>query len=215
MKLRAKLEKERNGWLFRIWWNWIECAYIIIGLRGLEARIEFPSDWHENRIGWVRLGFGLFSANFAFPWRWVVPDEYQCSGPTYGFLFFEDGLHLHWGKCNGRRGDPFKIIGMPWRWHHKLHEITGNESSHTYDYVLRSGKLQSCMATIRPERRFWMRWWIPFKLESRYINIEFSEEIGERSGSWKGGVLGCSYDMQPGETPLDTLRRMEQERKFE
>ena len=37
---------------------------------------------------------------------------------------------------------------------------------------------------------------------------------GERNGSWKGGVLGCGWDMLKGETPLDTLRRMERERRF-
>ena len=55
---------------------------------------------------------------------------------------------------------------------------------------------------------------MPFRRVSKYINIDFSDEVGERSGSWKGGRLGCSYNMQPGETPLQTLRRMEAERKF-
>lgn len=59
-----------------------------------------------------------------------------------------------------------------------------------------------------------MRPWFPFRRLSRYINIDFSDEVGERSGSWKGGVLGCSYEMQRNETPLDTLRRMERERVF-
>ncbi len=34
------------------------------------------------------------------------------------------------------------------------------------------------------------------------------------AGSWKGGVLGCGYEMKPGETPKQTLRRMERERVF-
>lgn len=59
-----------------------------------------------------------------------------------------------------------------------------------------------------------MRPWLPFKKLSRYIDIEFNDEVGERSGTWKGGVLGCSYDMKKGESALDTLRRMEVEQKF-
>jgi len=48
----------------------------------------------------------------------------------------------------------------------------------------------------------------------RTIAVEFNEEVGERTGSWKGGVLGCGYDMKPGETRLECLRRMERERRF-
>jgi hypothetical protein len=40
-------------------------------------------------------------------------------------------------------------------------------------------------------------------------------EVGERTGSYKGGTLGCSHKMLKGETPLQTLRRMEKERKFD
>lgn len=163
----------------------------------------------------MRLGFGLFTVAFSFPWKWVVPDNYQCSGPIYGFSFVGDGLHLHWGKCNGHpRTDPFTIVPMPWRWNHRLHETIGKPESHPFRYVLRSGEVQDRTATIQAERRVWTRWWLPFKRESRYIDIAFSDEVGEKSGSWKGGVLGCGYEMLPGESPLDTLRRMERDREF-
>lgn len=214
MKLRIKTEREYKGYLVRVWWDWLEVAYLVFGLRGLKAEIEFPSDWHEHRRAWVRLGFGLFTLAFSFPWRWVVPDNYQCSGPTYGFSFFQDGLHLHWGKCHGERSDPMKVIQMPWGWRHRLHEVLGEPETHAYRYNLRSGEVQERTATIKPERRLWTRPWLPYKRESRYIDIEFSAEVGERSGSWKGGCIGCSYDMLPNETPLAALRRMEQERKF-
>jgi hypothetical protein len=45
------------------------------------------------------------------------------------------------------------------------------------------------------------------------IGVEFNDEVGERSGSWKGGTLGCGYEILPNETPLMCLRRMEKERK--
>jgi len=44
--------------------------------------------------------------------------------------------------------------------------------------------------------------------------LGFDREIGERSGSWKGGCIGCGWDMKPGETAEQTLRRMESERTF-
>jgi hypothetical protein len=213
MRLRVLAEREYKGWLIRLF-NGPEIAYLVLGIRGLKAEIEFPSDWHEERRAWVRLGFGLFTLAFSFPWRWVVPDEYQCSGPTYGFSFFMDGLHLHWGKCKGKRTDPMKVIQMPWGWRHRKHEILGQPESHPYTYLLRSGEVQERIATIKPEKRLWLRPWLPFRRESRYIDIEFNGEVGERSGSWKGGCIGCSFDMLAGESPLDALRRMELSRKF-
>lgn len=32
--------------------------------------------------------------------------------------------------------------------------------------------------------------------------------------TYKGGTTGCSYEMKPGEIPLQTLKRMEKERRF-
>lgn len=213
-KLRFAFEREHKGWLLRMWWNWAEVAYLLIAIRGLKAEIEFPSDWHEHKQGWVRLGFGLFTLAFAFPWPWVVPDDYQCSGPRFGFCFFQDGLHLSWGKAHGKRDDPFKIIQMPWGWRHRKHEVLTEPQQFSYTYRLRSGEVQKRIATVKEERRLWTRPWLPYKRESRYIDISFDNEVGERSGSWKGGVMGCNYEMLPAENAHMTLRRMERERRF-
>lgn len=51
-------------------------------------------------------------------------------------------------------------------------------------------------------------------MERRVIEIEFDGEVGERTGSWKGGTIGCSYKMQEDKTIEQCLRRMERERKF-
>jgi hypothetical protein len=212
--IRMRCEREDQSWLIRFFAGWSEVAYIKLGLSGLQAEIEFPSDWHERRAGWVRLGFGMFKVCFSFPWPWTVPDDYQCSGPTYGFNFFGDGLHLHWGKQHGKRDDPFTIIKMPWQWRHREHKVLSEPESHPYTYTLRSGEAQERTATIKVESRLWTRPWLPYKRLSRSINVEFSGEVGERSGSWKGGCIGCGYEMLPGESPFETLRRMERERTF-
>lgn len=191
-----------------------EFAYIVFGIRGLRAEIEFPSDWHEHRRAWVRLGFGLFSINFSFPWRKVVPDHYQCSGPTYGFYFFGPSLVLCYGKTKGTRGDPIKHIDMPWAWRHREHKVLSGPEQHGYAYRRNNGELQIRTATIQVESRLWTRPWIPWKRLDRSIDVKFDDEVGERTGSWKGGTIGCGYTMRKGERPVDTLRRMERERRF-
>lgn len=215
--MRVKVGKERGGWLLRVWnKRYDEVAYVSLSLQGLCAEVSFPTEWHENARGWVRLGFGLFRVAFSFPWKRLVPDYHQCSGPIYGFVFFEDGLHLHWGQQKGTRDDPFTIIYMPWAWrfvkgsHKKLSE----PETYPYTYVLNSGEVQSRQATIQAETRTWWRPWLPFRRTRRSIDITFSDEVGERSGSWKGGCIGCSYEILRRELPVQALRRMECERKF-
>ena len=90
--------------------------------------------------------------------------------------------------------------------------------THPYSYLLRSGEVQHRTATVSKRRHVltyralkalgWPRW------VRESIDVQFSDEVGERSGSWKGGCVGCSWDIQPGETMEDALRRMETVRKF-
>lgn len=205
---------DKQDKLLRIFVKWVEVAYCKFEISGLGFNIELPSDWHEERLGWIRVGAGLSRFGLAFPWRWVVPDNYQCSGPQYGFLFSHDSLHLHWGKSNGKRDDPAKFIQMPWGWRFKEHIILSEKETHDYTYTLNSGEVQKRKATICKESRLWQRPWTPWKLYKEAIDVEFNGEVGERTGTWKGGTIGCGYELHQGETTLQCLRRMEAEREF-
>lgn len=92
------------------------------------------------------------------------------------------------------------------------------EETYTYTYITKNGKIQDVMATVTVEEREWRRRWLMFIPLFNHvrssISVEFSAEVGERAGSWKGGTVGCGYDLRKGETPLLCLRRMEAERKF-
>lgn len=214
MRFVCSKGSDKYSLLIRIFSKDGEVAYSTLGLSGLQAEIEFPSDWHEQKRAWVRIGFGLFRVCFSFPWEKTVSDEYQCSGPTYGFQFYSDLLWIKYGKSKGKSTDPILSFYMPWSWKHREHTILSAPETHGYIYRLNSGEIQNRTATIQVERRKWTRCWLPFRMVKTYIDIQFSSEVGESSGSWKGGCIGCSYDMLPGETPLQTLRRMESERKF-
>lgn len=156
------------------------------------------------------------------------PDEMM---ESWGFSLYSDYLHLHWGKHS-------KLFSTPWNWgscvrHEVLRpdgtwapyrpEWRGEEDGravevHPYRYLLRSGEVQERTATIYVSEMEW-RWhwlkWSPWPRKiSRCINVEFSDEVGERSGSWKGGTTGCGYEMRRHETALETLRRMQSERRF-
>lgn len=87
-----------------------------------------------------------------------------------------------------------------------------------YTYILKDGEVQNRIATVSISELEWrmrgLKWIGLFKKVRKGIDIEFDKEVGEETGSWKGGCTGCSYDLLPGEAPYECLKRMEKERKF-
>lgn len=218
--------KERGMW--RGWLKNGQSVEITWGKRGWEfgagIHIHSNDDDQGSRMLFVRLWrltvilpLGIIARPFEFG------DEPQWS--AYGSSEF--GLTLHWGKWR-------KQWDWPWAWHTLRYEQQmpdgswqkvgweSRDQAHTeqygYTYVLRSGAAQERIATVSKRRHVicyrafkalgWPRW------IKESIDIEFSDEVGERSGSWKGGCIGCSYDLRPGESMKQALARMEAERKF-
>lgn len=74
---------------------------------------------------------------------------------------------------------------------------------------------QSLIATTHIEEREWLagegwfRWlsWFRRSKVRRTLQIEFSGETGKEKGSWKGGTIGTSIDMLPGELHEAAFRR--------
>lgn len=82
----------------------------------------------------------------------------------------------------------------------------------------RSPEITRTLATISVTSREWrQRWltWTPlFAFKRNVIEIQFLDPVGREKDSWKGGTVGCSYEMLPGENPKETLDRMCKEREF-
>lgn len=90
-----------------------------------------------------------------------------------------------------------------------------NTATFDYRYEMHTGEVQEVKATIEASRVV-HRWkWTPFRRERDQIWVSFSGEVGPERGSWKGGVTGCGWTMKKGEAPVQCLRRMERERRFE
>jgi len=153
--------------------------------------------------------------------------------PQYGLHYYGKVMWWHWGLET-------YAFHMPWDWEHVSHTVLtedgwvpaisqfGVENGqyedgrivevHPYVYRLKSGEVQNRKAEVYLESREWRwRWfqWLPFPRKVRTsINIDFDGEVGERSGSWKGGVTGCGYEIKAGEAMHECLKRMETEREF-
>ncbi|MEM6668533.1 MAG: hypothetical protein AAF661_04885 [Pseudomonadota bacterium] len=204
----------------RYYWSW----------KPLALKLYRYSD-EDN--GDLNIGLGLVEFFISSPIALPLGDPSQF-GNSWGFSTGSDwhGIHLNWGgRC--------KILDWPWAWtHHSTeHRLADgswwreptprkgksvvcampNLEIHTlpYRYVPKNGTEQNVTATVRVERMTWRRRWLPWLKKSRTsINVNFDGEVGERVHDWKGGTTGCAYDMRPGETAEDSLRRMERDRTF-
>ncbi len=144
-----------------------------------------------------------------FPWQldWWSTEvlEHKANLPCLAQTVWSEN------KKNRRRG--FDMEGMRTRAEAEL----SVSQDYPYTYKRKSGEIQARTATVHVVRMTWRaRWWpiIPRQMVRTSIEVKFSDEVGEGIGTWKGGCIGCGYDMLPGETPLETLRRMERERIF-
>lgn len=187
---------------------------------------------HDNEDGGGHRLFNLsiWRVSIYLPLGIVEHPWDPMEGPRWAFSFGnEPDIVLYWGHR-------YWIFDWPWSWHtleYQKQMILNDENSwvsvfnygaiphseqYSYTYVLDNGTIQNRIATVSKRRHVftwsvlrWLRWpkWI-----RESIDIEFSDEVGERTGSWKGGCIGCSYPLKKGETMEQSLRCMEQERKF-
>lgn len=165
---------------------------------------------------------------WGFSWSWSLDDR----GADIHLHWGERTkiLHLPWHPGSAVRWDMLCADGV---WRKIVHSYYRKEGDaepatevHPYRYVKRDGTVQNVKATMQVDEMEW-RWAIVRLLRlplrgqvHRLIDVTFSSDepgfdgVGERAGSYKGGTIGCGYEMRPGETPLETLRRMQRDRKF-
>jgi len=160
-----------------------------------------------------------------FDWRlWIQPwarsmesrssDPWWIRGITIDLNPFEWTFNRH----EVQRADGSWTLVPKW----KLGEGTPPDEAayqkFPYRYVRKSGNVQDRIATVKAERRAWrprcLRWTSLIEKVRASIHVDFDDEVGEEYGSWKGGCMGCGYDILPGETVEQCLRRMERERRF-
>ncbi len=222
--------------------KWIfESKYLIFYFRwGFDISFEICG-YFDNR---PRINFDIifFSLTLILPFRnkWTS----ECDAPKWGVSYHSQTLWFHLGgKGNMNGGSKWYTISMPWsyswvrtsalkkdgEWENEtkgarkdFYKDSWNDilwiEKYPYTYKLKSGEIQERIATVGVEEREWrMHWfqWLPLLRKIRKtINVKFDGEVGEDTGSWKGGTTGCGYELLPDETPEQCLRRMEKERIF-
>lgn len=226
----------------RMWRGWLrdgQTLEISWGRCSVGAGVKIHShDVGAHRFLWLALGWVQFFIPFGIVEdRWSFGEE-----PAWSFdMSREMGLILHWKHFYKSWRWPFHTINLDhsymtrqgWRTvpDYSIGNMPKSEEgnpfwnrpkahfeTHPYTYNLERGEVQRVTASVLHERRTMGRnilsrlgW--PSRIE-HVIDVHFDGEVGERAGSWKGGTIGCGYEMNEGEQPVDTLRRMERDRKF-
>lgn len=224
----GKRYAENNDWIIFYFRKHFELTYSVCGYFDNRPEIN------------ISLFFFMLTIKLPFKNKWT--DE--CDAPTWGVAYHNQTFWIYrGGKGNMNGGQKWWTAYAPWSyqwvrtsnlrkdgtwehekkgdkkdfWKDEWKEIIWYET-HPYTYKLKDGTVQDRLATIKVEEREW-RWhwfkWLPLtKKVRKTISIDFNAEVGEKTGSWKGGCTGCGYTLLPNETPLECLRRMERERKF-
>lgn len=219
---------ERKEWIYFYWgWNF-DISFEICGYFDNRPRINFD--------------IIFFSLTLVLPFRNKWTDE--CDPPKWGISIHGNRIWIYrGGKGNMNGGNKWWTFRFPWvyewvrtsnlrkdgAWEHekkgdnkmfwdeKWEDVIWNET-HPYTYILKNGTVQNRLAKIKVEEREWRIFWLKFlpypNKVRRDISVNFNDEVGERTGSWKGGTLGCGYLLKNDETPLECLRRMEKEQIF-
>ncbi|MFZ1704434.1 MAG: hypothetical protein WAT79_08800 [Saprospiraceae bacterium] len=168
----------------------------------------------------------------------------DCDSAAWGFNYHDNTIWIYvGGGGNFEGGKKWITFTMPWNleWYRtslllkdqKSWEHSNNKKREsfyedkwkdpnlvfieTHPYVDKYDNT-TVNATITVEEREWRPKWFMwtslFSTVRKSISIDFDNEVGKKKGSWKGGTIGCGYDIKKGETPLECLKRMEIERSF-
>jgi hypothetical protein len=225
--ISTKHEYDTVDWVI-FYWGWhFDISYDICG-------------YFDNRPR-INLDLIFFSLAFVLPFRNKWTDE--CDSPKWGIAIFGSTVWIYrGGEGNMKGGNKWWTWNIPFitqswvrtsillkddTWENETPKDRGKsfyddkwknkQKSWTYEYTDKYDG-EKIPTTIYVEEREWRPKWLTwtslFAKKRRTIDIHFSKECGKRKGSYKGGTLGCGYDLLPNELPLDCLKRMEKEREF-
>lgn len=196
--------------------------YFVVDKTIKDFEIRYEKGWESVSQISLCFGFGriIIKLGFKLP---LIPIE------TGVYTHMASSLFLRWN-------DKYIIWHIPYLfWQHQSTERYCNDGTWKNDKLTdwdtrqtmlkkyrlyyknetKSGELQEATATVHQVRRIWYRKWFPFLKRSRIdIEIDFDSELGSDKGSWKGGVLGTSFEMRSEETVHETWNRFFQEKRF-
>lgn len=195
---------------------------VTVGLHGIRFAVEKTSYEEHTLLHLEVPGFALFAR--VGRGREVPAGEMAIS---WGASIHEGDLVLDWGARRARFTlNPFRWHGYrseslisdgSWndtpRWRPEAAALDWYTEEHPYAIAsLPSTKMAietwRATATCYVERTTRTRRFLPFwRRVEHWVYFDLSDEIGETTGSWKGGTVGFSEEMLPGDSVQDVVQR--------
>lgn len=186
-------------------------------MTGVSFIVSKPAHHNEEECGHLSLNVSRLYVSLKLPFVKPFKDETYCLEPKWWGVFFhpfrqdDKTIMVYYG------GESPKIIDMPWQWEFVGHgEKSGGISLPFYckheDKIVEAG----CQTHIYKYRWKCLKW-VPqwtnnlATKEVKRLNIKFSEEVGSRCGTWKGGTLEISTLLGPHQSISDKLKEFEKE----
>lgn len=215
---------EKSSWVVFRWGGGFELTYEVCG-------------YFDNRPR-INLNLIFFSITLVVPFRNKWTDE--CHAPKWGISIHNESVWIYrGGKGNDNGGNKWWTWDIPFisrnwvrtsillkdnTWEHETEaskksfwkdewkqkqEVWNYDYVDSYDNEVIPTKIYVEEMEWRPK---WLQWTSLFSKVRTTIDVHFSKGCGSRKGSWKGGVIGCSYNLLQNESPIDCIKRMEKER---
>lgn len=203
-----------------------------VHMRNITVLIRLPG-WiispHKEKVTFRHLS-NASREHLGRDWYWNIDKR------AFGVTVSNGVAHMAFGRqTHDSDTDRNKCYFLPWmQWRHVRHSLYDMDGDLfcevSSDWIERQAQEVACPTVLftffdfdgeeigaktRIEERQWKRGEGWFKWMSaivpdrvvRSLDIEFSAEVGRRKGSWKGGTIGHSVEMRPGETHEDAFRR--------
>lgn len=164
-------------------------------------RREYGFSIHEGHFN-VKFGRQTYDSSTTKDWGCFLPwTQWRFVRHS---LYDTTGAHF-WTEPRQKKGEPYDFSAW-----HKASEACPSLS---FDFEDFDG--ERLVATTKIEEREWkfgegwFKWLSLFRrnMVRRSLDIQFSGETGRRKGSWKGGTVGHSIEMLPGELHEAAFRR--------
>ena len=219
-----------------------EIGYWYTGWKSWKFEITYRNHGYESKASELHISMFGWHSVFTLPWCCTDSDVLWREEKKYGISIHSNVIFFHLGYNLKGWDIPFINYGSAIRWDQYIgnpeqywyqsskkecwrsapymsnyKENSGELTTWTYDYTdPYDNTVVPCKFWVEEMewRPKWLKWTKLFTKTKRFIEVDFSEEMGPRKDSWKGGVIGCGFNMLSNEHPMETIRRMEKEFEF-
>lgn len=207
-----KVKRIYRSWLSIGFWR----LYIVLYLWKVKPGADDYENFGRDSYGFtyfernIHLHFGKITKVYSMPWDWriVRHDLLLPDGSVYYHNDYKKGKLPKLGEKK-RSYSWYEILHLNESPYEKSDVQTPCAEYVTLEHTTKYGNKQIANIELVGDEREW-RWmwfkWLPFiNTKQRVVTCSSDVELGERAGSWKGGMMGWSCEWKKGTTMTESF----------